>query len=219
MAYIFKGSIHGALCSDCFEPLRRTDAQILPRCARAQRDSACRSEREGHVHASRRCCGQREETAASWESLVIDERGNFTMEFPESSRYDGEAFEIDLYCGTVPRLKPRPRPPTPLQFTITVAQPIWRRVDNNSVAAWEDTIPYRYWCLIRGRFGAWTICGVRAPLRHQRTYRRRTRACLRCRLAAKRRTRRCRDRRHRPFPHRLLRRRLREDDFLAGDQS
>ena len=27
------------------------------------------------------------------------------------------------------------------------------------MAAWEYTVPYRYWCHIRGRFGAWTICG------------------------------------------------------------
>ena len=32
-------------------------------------------------------------------------------------------------------------------------------VEQDSVAAWEYTVPYRYWCHIRGRFGAWTICG------------------------------------------------------------
>ena len=29
----------------------------------------------------------------------------------------------------------------------------------DSAAAWEYTAPYRYWCHIRVRFGAWTICG------------------------------------------------------------
>ena len=37
--------------------------------------------------------------------INTDEGGNFTFELGDNERYNGEAFEVDIYCGTVPRLK------------------------------------------------------------------------------------------------------------------
>ena len=39
-------------------------------------------------------------------------------------------------------------------------QPRWRRAGDDFVAIWDYCLPYRFWCLIRARFGAWTICGT-----------------------------------------------------------
>jgi hypothetical protein len=154
--YIFKGSVFGALCSDCREPLAGMTLKFYrlapernvtmlavanPKDTFAQVDEAAVAARKSLLLAE----------------TVIDEQGNFAVEFSKS--YGGEAFEIDLYCGTVPHRKPGPKAPPPLQFTITTIQPMWRAVEQDRVAAWEYTIPYRYWCGIRGRFGAWTICG------------------------------------------------------------
>jgi hypothetical protein len=51
-------------------------------------------------------------------------------------------------------------PPTPLQFSITTIQPLWRgNQEAGFTAVWEYCIPNRYWCAVRLRFGAWTICG------------------------------------------------------------
>jgi hypothetical protein len=158
MAYIFKGTILGALCRDCIEPLfglklrfyrLAPDRNVTALAVAAAKDTFTHLEDAAVAARQSLLLGEAE----------IDERGNFSFEFPAASRYDGGPFEVDLYCGTVPRLIPRPRPPQPLQFTITTLQPSWRTVENNSVAAWEYTVPYRYWCHIRGRFGAWTICG------------------------------------------------------------
>jgi hypothetical protein len=100
-----------------------------------------------------------EKASALIAETKTDEDGNYTFELQENQRYNGEAFEVDIYCGTVPRLKPRPQPPTPLQFSITTLQPRWRQRDSDFLAVWDYCVPYRFWCLVRGRFGAWTICG------------------------------------------------------------
>ena len=156
MAYIFKGTILGALCRDCIEPLfglklkfyrLAPDRNVTALAVAAPKDTFTHLEDAAVAARQSLLLGEAE----------IDERGNFSFEFAKG--YDGGPFEIDLYCGTVPRLKPGPRPPQPLQFTITTLQPSWRTMGQDSVAAWEYTVPYRYWCHIRGRFGAWTICG------------------------------------------------------------
>ncbi len=165
MAYLFKGSLLGALCRNCTEPLAgltlklyrlapERDATTLavanPKDTFMQVDDALQDARKKFLLAE----------------TTIDEKGNFLFEFPDSAKYDGEAFEIDLYCGTVPGRKPGPRPPDPLQFTITTLQPLWRDIERDRVAAWEYILPHRYWCGIRGRFSAWTICG---HVRHCKT--------------------------------------------------
>ena len=50
--------------------------------------------------------------------------------------------------------------PDPIQFSITTLQPSWRNTDAGLVAAFEYCVPARYWCDIRRRFRAWTICGI-----------------------------------------------------------
>jgi hypothetical protein len=154
--YIFKGCVRGALCRECIEPL----AGITLKFYRLASDRnvtalAVASAKDTFTPVDDAAIKARKSLFLA--ETVIDEKGIFAVEFP--SAYEGEAFEVDLYCGTVPYLKPGPRPPVPLQFTITTLQPMWRTVEKNLVAAWEYTVPYRYWCGIRGRFGAWTICG------------------------------------------------------------
>jgi hypothetical protein len=99
------------------------------------------------------------------ESLLIaeaetDEHGNFSFELGDGERYSGEAFEIDVYCGNVPRgLKPRNEPPPPVQFSITTLQPMWRRTQDGAVAFFEYCVPARYWCAVLRRRRLWVICG------------------------------------------------------------
>ena len=158
MTYLFKGALRGALCRDCIEPL-------VGLTLKAYRIAADRDATSMAVaHAKDTFAPVDAAAVAAKASLLlaeamIDDAGNFTIDFSKVPKYGGEAFEIDLYCGTVPHLKPGPTPPTPLQFSITTLQPMWREVGNDRIAAWDYTIPYRYWCGVRGRFGAWTICG------------------------------------------------------------
>jgi hypothetical protein len=158
MTYLFKGALKGALCRDCVEPLAgvtvkayRTvpDRDTTPRAVAQAKDTFTPVDVATLVAKSSRLLAE----------AVIDEGGNFTLDFSKSSNYGGEAFEIAVYCSTVPRLKSTQRPLEPLQFSITTLQPLWREIGGHRVAAWDYTIPFRYWCGVRGRFGAWTICG------------------------------------------------------------
>ncbi|WIM06093.1 MAG: hypothetical protein OHM77_02025 [Candidatus Nitricoxidivorans perseverans] len=87
---------------------------------------------------------------------VTDSQGGFVFELGDAQKYGGEAFDIDVYCGTVPPRPPRPRP---VQFSVTTLQPQWRQAERGRVAAWEYCVPQRNWCAVRARFDAWTICG------------------------------------------------------------
>jgi len=86
-----------------------------------------------------------------------DDAGNFNAELPE--KYDGGPIEVDVYCGTVPGRKETPKPPKPLQFSITVVQPNWKPYGRDSIAIWDYCLSWRYWRLVRSRFQAWVICG------------------------------------------------------------
>lgn len=109
-----------------------------------------------------------DQVAAKADDLLgeatVDAAGRFELVLGATQGYTGSAFEIDVYCGTVPHLPPRPRPPRPVQFALTTLQPRWHLAnERGAIAAWEYTIPARFWCAIRTRFDAWAVCGhVRA---------------------------------------------------------
>jgi hypothetical protein len=98
------------------------------------------------------------------EQLLIAEvetndEGNFSFELGENEQYNGEPFEVDVYCDTVPPHRQTPDEHRPLQFSITTIQPLWREREGGLFYGWDYCLPARLWCLIRGRFGVWVVCG------------------------------------------------------------
>jgi hypothetical protein len=156
MSYLFKGNLRGGLCRECIEPLSGLTLRIY-RVVPQRETTALAVAHPKDTFASV------DDPASKADRLlaeaVIGDEGQFSIDFGKVGDYQGEAIEVDLYCGTVPHLKPGPRPPRPLQFSITVLQPMWRGQGRDQVAAWDYVIPYRTWCGVRQRFGAWTICG------------------------------------------------------------
>lgn len=154
MNYIFKGRLCGYICPECPEPL----SDVVVRIYRSTQSNitalAVANPKETFAMLTD------EEVAAKAGRLIAeaktDAQGNFIFELGEGQKYGGEAFEIDVYCGTVPRRPPGPRP---LQFSITTLQPQWRQSERGMIAVWEYCLPQRYWCAVRARFDAWTICG------------------------------------------------------------
>ncbi len=157
-SYIFKGRLCGYICPECPEPLSgvkvrlyrlRGEQNAVALAVASPKDTLA-------VHSD-------DEAQAKAKSLLaeaeVDAEGRFTVELSEKQKYDGEAFEVDLYCGTVPHQKPRRVPPKPRQLSVTTVQPLWRQQEERAVAVWEYCIPHRIWCYFRGLFGAWTICG------------------------------------------------------------
>lgn len=158
MSYLVKGALHGALCTDCIEALDglvvRAYALAPGRDAAALAVARTKDTFEAVADAERDAKAPRLLAEAT-----IDAAGHYTLDFSRSKAYDGQAFELDLYCATVPRRKSDEGLPPPMQFTLTVVQPQWREVGRDRVAVWDHTIPYRTWCGVRGRFGAWVVCG------------------------------------------------------------
>lgn len=158
MAYIFRGRLCGLICTECPEPLSSVIVRLYrSRDAQTVTASAVASPKETFAILTEEQVD--EKSSALIAETKTDEEGNFTFELSDRESYNGEAFEVDVYCGTVPRLRPGRNPPTPLQFSITTLQPRWRQRENDFAAVWDYCLPYRFWCLVRARFGAWTICG------------------------------------------------------------
>lgn len=158
MSYYLKGTLRGALCHDCIEPL---DGLVIRAYALAPgRDVAALAVARTKDSFDSVADDVRDAKADRLlAETTIDANGGYTLDFSKAAGYQGEPFELDLYCATVPRRKNQEKLPPPMQFTLTVLQPIWRQSRDDLVAAWDYTIPYRIWCFIRGRFGAWLICG------------------------------------------------------------
>jgi hypothetical protein len=160
MSYRLSGRLVGLLCDDCSEPLRGGTLRLV------RVDDLTQGSRVSHAAAA-----DPKSTVAVLTTEQADERsgrviaetvladdGSFTVVLGGS--YAGEAFEVDLYCGT---LTGHPVPPRPLQVALTTLAPQWRASGTDAakefVAAWEYEIPARFWCAIRGLLGWWTICG------------------------------------------------------------
>ena len=158
MAYIFRGRLCGTLCDDCFEPLAGLQVRLYrlrldqdaTRLAVADTKDTFAILTDEQVRAK---------DGALLGEFETDEGGNFSARFDDKVEYAGEAFEIDVYCGTVPRRRPEPAPKRPVQFTITTVQPQWRERDGNKLAAWDHCLTKRLWCYVRELFDAWVICG------------------------------------------------------------
>lgn len=89
---------------------------------------------------------------------VVGEDGGFRVALGGDQRYQGEAFEVDVYCGTL-HLKGPPPPHQNVQFSITTLQPMWRRGEAEAQAVFDHCLSSRYWCAVLARLGLWVICG------------------------------------------------------------
>jgi len=154
MKYTLRGRLCGYICADCREWL----SDVVVRIYRAEGDQivsrAAASPKETFGIVAEDDASKKKKRLLA--EAKTDEEGRFTIELERG--YEGGAVEVDVYCATVPRRKPTRSEPEPLQFSITTLQPAWRGRDE-LFASWEYCIPWRYWCAIRARFDAWTICG------------------------------------------------------------
>src|SRR5437763_7377092 len=168
MAYIFRGRLCGYICEECWEPISRVKVRLY----RVREDENTIARAVASPKATFAILDEAQ--AREKESLLIaeadtDDAGNFSFELGDEQKYGGEAFEVDVYCGTVPPHHPPRRDQEPIQFSITTIQPLWRSRQGAEASedvrvadlyyAWEYCLPQRLWCLIRGRFGVWVVCG------------------------------------------------------------
>jgi hypothetical protein len=158
MTFEFRGNLCGFLCAECQEELSGVKVRLYRN--RAEQNVTALS-----VANPKDTLAIVDDDAvkAKAKSLIAeadtDDAGNFVFQLSEKQKYDGGAFEVDVYCGTVPHRKPTPKPPKPLQFSITTLQPMWKQTEQGALAYWRYCVPARFWCGFRHRFGAWVICG------------------------------------------------------------
>jgi hypothetical protein len=157
MSYTFKGKLQGLICSEFLEALSNVKVRLY-KIRKEQNITAL-----AVANPKDTCVILTDDIVEEKASSLIaetetDENGNFLFELGKKQKYNGEAFEVDIYLETVPRRKSK-TPSTPLQFSITTLQPQWRQTETGFIAAWHYCLPYRFWCFVRARFDAWVICG------------------------------------------------------------
>ncbi len=154
--YHFKGRLCGYICAECPEPLAHLQVRLYrvdPQRNVTALAVANPKETFSILDDEQVRCKE----SRLFAQAETDAEGNFAFDL--GGNYAGEAFEVDVYCGTVPRLKPGPQPPKPRQFTITTLQPRYRATENGFISVWDYCLPYRFWCAVLARFDVWTICG------------------------------------------------------------
>lgn len=154
--YIFKGRLCGYICAECAEPLANLQVRLYR--VDEQRNVAALAvanpKETFAILSDDQVQGKKSRLLAKTET---DAEGNFTFELGKN--YAGEAFEVDVYCASVPRQKVGKKPPEPRQFTITTVQPRYRETGNGFLAVWNYCLPRRLWCAVLAWFDVWTICG------------------------------------------------------------
>jgi hypothetical protein len=158
MGYVFKGRLCGYICGDCFEPFAKVKVRLY-RTRKDQNVTALAVASPKDTFAILSDAEVRRKESSLLGEFETNDAGEFVAELGDQQGYKGEAFEVDVYCGTVPGHKPTPQPPQPVQFSVTVLQPLWRKSEHGAIAIWDYCLSQRYWCLVRARFGAWVICG------------------------------------------------------------
>jgi hypothetical protein len=159
MNYLFRGTLCGALCGDHTEPL----SDVTVRLYRHLPDTnvaalAVASPNDTFTLLDEAQIGEKSKRLIA--ETRTDAQGGFSFNLGAEQRYGGEAFEVDVYCGTVPHRVPGRKDPAPRQFSITTYQPAWKRTgEADFVAVWNFCISQRFWCYIRSLFDAWVICG------------------------------------------------------------
>ena len=148
--YVFRGRLCGTLCGDCIEPLFGVTVRLYS--LRADQDATSLAVADPKTTLSVLTDAQvQAKRSALLGEFQTDANGAFTATFGEG--YQGGAFEIDVYCGTVPHGPPHP-PHGPVQFSVTTLQPQWRQREDVLVAGWDYCLPARFWCYIRALFDA-----------------------------------------------------------------
>jgi hypothetical protein len=158
MKYIFRGRLCGYVCKDCVDWLSRVRVRLyrLPKQVNVTALAVAHPKETFRLLTDDEV---REKQSRLIAEIDTDDAGNFVFELGERDKYDGGAFEIDVYCGSVPHGVPPTPPPPPVQASITTVQPLWRETAKGVVAVFEYCFPERYWCALLARRGIWVICG------------------------------------------------------------
>ncbi|HKP13954.1 MAG TPA: hypothetical protein VJZ91_17665, partial [Blastocatellia bacterium] len=122
MKYVFRGRLCGYICDECQEPLSRVKVRlyrvgqgsdVMARAVAAPKDTFALLTNEQVAEKERLFIAEAE----------TNDEGSFSFELGEREKYDGEPFEVDVYCDTVPPHGQARDEHRSMQFSITTVQP------------------------------------------------------------------------------------------------
>ena len=156
MQYTFSGTLCGNICPNDDEPMANMEVRLYRtrEDAKTVERAMARPKETFEILDDKRVEEKRDRLLATTET---DDAGEFSVTLDEQLDYDGEAVEVDVRTDHVPGADTEDA--DPVQFTITLLQPRWRKAENGAITRWEYCLSRRFWCAVRERFDAWVICG------------------------------------------------------------
>lgn len=177
MSYVLEGRLRGYVSPDVVEPLANATLKFY-RPREDQDVETLASADPKHTFAILTPEQVRDKDYAFFAQARTNEEGEFSIDLARKTifghrgathQYDGEPFEVDIYCPTCLGYRPD-SDREPVQFTLTMLQPDWEQAGEGHRARWDYDISQRFWCEVREGLDAWVItgrvtrCGTDEPL-------------------------------------------------------
>ncbi len=158
MSYLFKGRLCGFLCEESREPL----SNVVVRIYRNRKDQNVAALAVADPSQTLSLLSD-DQVKAKASSLIAETTtnvdGNFSLSLGAEQKYAGEAFEIDVYCTTVPRRKPGRKPVQPRILGDDPAAAVETDARRPACGRMAILHPAALLVPFRGLFDAWVICG------------------------------------------------------------
>ena len=139
MSYTFKGTLCGLFCDECEELLANVTVRLYRHAPGANVTALAVAEVPTILSRCSPTIKSLRESFAADCRTQTDAEGAFIFTLAREQNYNGEAFEIDVYCGNVPHHIPGRRPPQPRQFSITTLQPSWKAAGEGDLSRFGAT--------------------------------------------------------------------------------
>ena len=113
MAYILRGKLCGLICAECPENLAHVSVRLY-RLRDTQNVTALAVASAKETFAILSDDDIEAKVPYLLAETRTDEDGNYSFAIGGEQPYQGEAVEVDIWCPTVPHLKPGPKEPPAL---------------------------------------------------------------------------------------------------------
>ena len=157
MNYILKGTLNALAWEDCIESLPNVIVKIYDVKDRANLDDLLIKGKKSILVLDSEEMQHEKEKHLLGEGLT-NINGNFEIGL-DTEKYHGGAFEIAIYCASVPGQKNGTDHHKSIEFVVATLLPTWEVTQGIMISHWNYELPFGFWRYILSLFDVWVIYG------------------------------------------------------------